>query len=255
VSRTILNAALIAIAAALPTLPAMAQNAPVQLAPAQTMDPPGTAELKPAAQPKAVAAKGKAASGAKTAPQKTAPQKTAAAPKAVPVDPAQAASAAGIEAAGAAAAHAPKAKAKAKAKSADAVDAKPIPPVKKVKLKKGAKPSSTAPIEAIAPDAAPARLTGEAAWAKMVGNSINGVYEGSAMIDAYLPDNTVKTKSRGETSVGRWGMVDGRACFQYAPEPQATCYEVALEGDQVTYTDESGEVLHFTLSPGIPSGM
>lgn len=233
----LMTAAAVAIVAASPTLPALAQSAPQT----QVMAPPGTPEPAPAAP-----AKPKAPAKAKVAATKPAVAKPAVAKpaqQAVPVDPAAAAGAAGIEAAAAAA---------AKAKPADAVVAKPIPPAKKAKLKKGAAPA--APIEATAPTQL-GPLTGEAAWTKMVGNSINGMYDGSALIDAYLPDNVVKTRSRGETKIGRWGFVEGRACFQYEPEPQASCYEVALDGDQVTYTDETGEVLHFTLSQGIPPGM
>ncbi len=267
---TAFRAALVAAAIALPAA-AFAQAA----APAvgQTMDPPGTAELKAQLAPAPKAAKPKAAKAKPVAKptaaaQAAVPAIAAPAPALAPAaaaapvqSPAVAAGAAAGAAAGKpVAVKKPKAKAAktAAAKPADAVESKPIAPPKKTKGKKGAKAAVAAPAPidpAAIASPATGRLTGQAAWAKLVGNSINGMYNGSSLTEAYLPDNTVKTRNGGETTVGRWGFVDGRACFQYPAEQQASCYDVAIEGDEVAYTDEDGQVFHFTMNQGIPNGM
>lgn len=243
----------VAVAAILLSAAAHGQGGPLQIT--QIMTPPGTADLKPQTEAKKLA--------------KPTAKRHAAAPKAVPVDADKAASAAGAKIAAAAKAAkpvagtsnattiVPGAKAKLTRKPAarpkSDVSHRAIPPVKKVRGKKGAK-SVPPSIGAIVPPT-PTHLTGDAAWAKLVGNSISGSYNGQFLTDAYLPDNTVKSRIGGEITTGRWGLVDGRICFQYQPEPQATCYAVAVDGDDVAYTDDEGEVFHFALAPGIPPGM
>jgi hypothetical protein len=214
---------------------AYGQGAPLQIT--QAMDPPQAAASKPQVSDVAMPA-------AKRTVRSTAP-------KAVPVDAAKAASAAGSKVAPKPAAAKPAAQSKDKLAH---VAHKPMPAVKKVRGKKKSANASPAPIDAIAaPETS--HLTGDAAWAKLVGNSITGMYNGGPLVDAYLPGNVVKTKSNDGVQTGRWGLVNGKACFQYEPEPQATCYDVAVDGSDVTYVDPDGESLHFTLTPGIPPGL
>lgn len=224
--RSFAKAAAAAAAVFVLSAAAHAQGAPLQLS--QALDPPGTADLKPQVE-------------SKKPVKSSAAKRHTAAPKAVPVDAGTAARAAGVKIA----------PASGSAKSANKASTGQKP-TKKTRGKKAAK--AAAPIEAVAP-AAPSRLTGEAAWAKLVGNSVSGMYNGSWLVDAYLPDNTVKSKVNGEVQTGRWGFVEGKACFQYPPEAQATCYDVAIDGSDVTYTDTDGEVTHLTLASGIPANM
>lgn len=236
VSGFIVKTTLAVAAAVMLSASAYGQGAPLQLS--QIMDPPETPAPKSQAERSA---------GAPVPKRKV----QNAAPKAVPVDAAKAASAAGTKPVPKVAAAKPAARGKDKVAH---MDHKPIPPVKKLRGKKKDAKSAPAPIDVIAaPETA--RLTGDAAWAKLVGNSITGMYNGGLLVDAYLPGNIVKTKSNDGVQTGRWGLVNGKACFQYEPEPQATCYDVAVDGSDVTYVDPDGESLHFTLTPGIPPGL
>lgn len=227
----------VAIAAVMLSASAYGQGAPLQLTQATDRAP-------------AVAAPQPQAERNPAAPATKRDVRTAA-PKAVPVDAAKAASAAGAKIAPKAAVGKPAVASKDKAEH---VAHKPIAPLKKSHGKKKAANSAPALIDAIA---APEtnHLTGDAAWAKLVGNSISGIYNGGPLVDAYLPGNVVKTKTNDGVQTGRWGLVNGKACFQYEPEPQATCYDVAVDGNDVTYVDPDGESLHFTMTQGIPAGL
>lgn len=208
------------------------QGAPLQIT--QTLDPPGTADLKSRSE-----VKKPLKSGSK--------KQQVVAPKAAPVDADLAARAAGVQIA-------PSGRSVKSASKHKGHGAKVTPRTKKVRGKTVSNNATPDTIEAVVPPAS-SLLTGDAAWAKLVGNSISGMYNGSFLVDAYLPDNTVKSKVNGEVQTGRWGIVDGKVCFQYPPETQATCYDVAVDGSEVTYTDSEGEASHFTLASGIPAGL
>ncbi|MGY3582113.1 hypothetical protein ACVIGB_000964 [Bradyrhizobium sp. USDA 4341] len=132
------------------------------------------------------------------------------------------------------------------------ITAAPLKPMKKSK----AKTAKAEPLPAFV-DQAPqdnAKLTGGAAWAKLVGNSLSGMYDGKMLVDAYMPDGTVKSKLGDTVQTGRWGLVDNKVCFQYAPEEtQATCYSIEMDGSAVTLTSPEGENILLSMGQGLPT--
>lgn len=129
-----------------------------------------------------------------------------------------------------------------------AITATPLKPLRKGKGKPAAEPLPTF----VDQPQDGGKLTGSAAWAKLVGNSVIGRYDGQNLVDGYLPDGTVKTKLGDAVQVGRWGLVDEKVCFQYA-EPEATCYGVEMDGSAVILTSPEGENILLSMTPGLPT--
>lgn len=129
------------------------------------------------------------------------------------------------------------------------ISAAPLKPIKKAKGKPAAEPLPSfvdQPQET-------GRLSGSAAWDKLVGNSLIGRYEGQNIVDAYLPDGTVKTKLGDVVQVGRWGLVDDRICFQYPEDSEAACWSIEMQGSAVTLTGADGSNVLLSMTPGLPA--
>jgi hypothetical protein len=149
---------------------------------------------------------------------------------------------------------------------------KPAPALKKAKAKRAKKPTVTAtPLKAMkkskktkSAKAEPlpafvdqpqdnAKLTGSAAWAKLIGNSVTGMYDGKALVDAYLPDGTVKTKLGDTIQTGRWGLVDNKVCFSYEGAAESACWAIEVDGAAVTLTSPDGENVLLSMAAGLPT--
>ncbi len=112
-------------------------------------------------------------------------------------------------------------------------------------------PAAAAP----APAAAPTKMTGIAAWGKVVGNSVTGTEDGKVVVEFYAPDGTAKSMTGNEISSGKWALVGETVCFQYTDDPKMECYKLEVSGNTVTYTDEKGTGLRYEILAGNPKGL
>lgn len=139
-------------------------------------------------------------------------------------------------------------KAKAKRAKKPIVTATPLKPMKKSKKAKAE------PLPAFVDQPQDnAKLTGSAAWAKLIGNSVTGMYDGKPLVDAYLPDGTVKTKLGDTVQTGRWGLVDNKVCFSYQGDSESACWAIEIDGSAVTLTSPDGENVLLSMATGLPA--
>ena len=78
----------------------------------------------------------------------------------------------------------------------------------------GAQTPAPAPAAAPAPAPAPAaqKLTGIAAWSKLVGNTATGKVDGKEHTEYYMDNGTVKALEDSKVSTGKWILEEiGRA--------------------------------------------
>lgn len=104
-------------------------------------------------------------------------------------------------------------------------------------------------ILAAAPAFAEAPLAGDAIRAAIGGNTVQGsMSDGAAYTEFYAADGVIK----GADYAGAWTIEGDRMCFAYGTDP-ATCFGVALAGDQVTWLGDAGPVGTGTLVAGNPN--
>jgi hypothetical protein len=98
--------------------------------------------------------------------------------------------------------------------------------------------------------AAAQTATGDQITAAIAGNTVQGSMTASgAYTEFYAADGTIK----GADYTGTWTVDGDRMCFAYGADP-ATCFGVAIAGDQVTWM--AGDVAEGTgtILPGNPNG-
>lgn len=98
------------------------------------------------------------------------------------------------------------------------------------------------------------KMTGLAAWNKLIGNTVAGKVAGKDYAEFYRPDGTVKTMTDNELMTGTWSVEGEKVCFVYPQEDKA-CFTLELVGDDVTFTDEAGEGIRVKLLPGNPKNL
>ncbi|MCW2315926.1 hypothetical protein M2322_001470 [Rhodoblastus acidophilus] len=128
----------------------------------------------------------------------------------------------------------------------------------------GALPPLAAPMTA-APAAAPApapavsgqtKLTGAAAWAALVGNTISGKdSDGLPLSEFYGPGGLVKQLDDDETATGKWILRGENVCFIFPGEKTETCYKLEVAGDAATFIDEDGDGKRYTILKGNPKNL
>lgn len=109
-------------------------------------------------------------------------------------------------------------------------------------------PHST-PHEQPAPTVPGPRLTGIAAWAALVGNTVTAKTDDGVVTEFYAADGTVKSMTGSELSAGRWALTGEEICFKYGDD-DAECYKIEVIGTTVTFTDEDGGTRRFDLLKG-----
>ena len=95
------------------------------------------------------------------------------------------------------------------------------------------------------------RTTGAAAWRMVVGNTLAATANGKEFADYYGADGTIRSRHDGDEAVGEWSFADGKVCFVF-PKEDEDCYEVAVSGDTVVLTDDTGASMRLTLLRGNP---
>ena len=93
------------------------------------------------------------------------------------------------------------------------------------------------------------KLTGMAAWAVLVGNTVVGKIEGKEFADYYLADGTVKSLVDSQLATGKWSLEGDKICFVYPDEPKE-CYAMEVVGEDATFTDNAGAGIRAKIMKG-----
>ncbi len=101
------------------------------------------------------------------------------------------------------------------------------------------------------------KLTGVAAWAALVGNTVAGKNEDDDDVFEYYSNNgRVKQKVGDEdVSAGKWTLKGNKLCFFYPDDDADTCYGIEVDGTTATFTDEDGGKTVYQILPGNPKDM
>ena len=89
-------------------------------------------------------------------------------------------------------------------------------------------------------------MTGAAAWAKLVGNTVTGKVGGADYTDYYLADGSVKSLEDSKLSTGKWTLEGLNVCFA----PPRRCYVIEVVGDVATFTPRTGEAYRVNILQG-----
>ncbi len=96
-------------------------------------------------------------------------------------------------------------------------------------------PAAPAPAAA----APAAKVTGIAAWSKVVGNTLTAKIEGHDHAEYYMEDGTVKAMEGGSISKGKWILEGAKVCFTY-PKEAKKCYTIEVDGKMATFSGSDG---------------
>ena len=96
------------------------------------------------------------------------------------------------------------------------------------------------------------KLTGFAAWSKIVGNTVQGTVDGKELVEYYTGDGVAKHLEGGsKISTGKWVLEVANVCFTY-PGGEKQCYVVEVNDDVATFTSKTHGGFRMTIVPGNP---
>jgi hypothetical protein len=101
---------------------------------------------------------------------------------------------------------------------------------------------------------APVKLTGRAAWGRLIGNSIIGTEEGKPLVEYYAADGTAKSMTDNKVYTGKWTFAGESVCFSYGDASEG-CLIVEVFGNSVTFYNEKAEGERYQILEGNPSGL
>ena len=94
-----------------------------------------------------------------------------------------------------------------------------------------------------------AMATGEQISAAISGNTVQGsMIASGAYTEFYGADGVIK----GKDYAGKWRVNADTMCFQYGEDPEA-CWQVKLDGDQVTWVKDGKDDGTGTIVKGNPN--
>ena len=102
------------------------------------------------------------------------------------------------------------------------------------------------------------KTTGAEAWKALIGNTIVGKSEGGAdLVEYYAPDGGVRQKIVGSPDKGTWTLKGDKVCLKYETDDdeEPDCYAIAVEGDNLVYTDDEKNNLPFKILKGNPNNL
>jgi len=102
------------------------------------------------------------------------------------------------------------------------------------------------------------KTTGAEAWKALIGNTIVGKSEGGAdLVEYYAPDGGVRQKIAGSPDKGTWTLKGDKVCLKYETDDdeEPDCYAIAVEGDNLVYTDDEKNNLPFKILKGNPNNL
>ncbi len=114
-----------------------------------------------------------------------------------------------------------------------------------------------APAGTRADDAAPggAAVTGDAAWARVVGNTLSGTTPDGPFAEYVAADGRLTIADNDGKAVGRWRLRDGAVCTLIEGEDDEECRAVSVSGTGGSFTDAAGSRYPFEILPGNPKGL
>ncbi len=93
-------------------------------------------------------------------------------------------------------------------------------------------------LTAVAHAQQPQKLTGVAAWSKLVGNTVVARVDGKDYVDYYMADGTIKALEDSKLTTGKWTLEGLNVCF--AARGSRECYAVEVADDVATFTPRGG---------------
>lgn len=99
------------------------------------------------------------------------------------------------------------------------------------------------------PAAAQDFASGDAIRAAIPGNTVQGSMTASGTYAEYYATNG---EIRGADYTGAWAVEGDRMCFDYGDDP-ATCWNVRISGNSVTWVTGTTEEGNGTILPGNPN--
>ena len=117
-------------------------------------------------------------------------------------------------------------------------------------------PAASAPATPTPAADAPKKLTGEAAWKVLLGNTVTGKDgEGKPLSEFYTTDGKVKQIDDDEVAEGEWLIKGEKICFEFPGDNGSTCYKLEVFGDAATFFDEDGDGKRYTILKGNAKGL
>ncbi len=116
-----------------------------------------------------------------------------------------------------------------------------------------APPVPTAPPPASA--ATPEKQTGAAAWAAIVGNTIEGKVAGQDFSDYFDKGGGVRHVDQNGLSSGTWTLQGDKVCLDYPDDDERSCMSFEVAGTSGTALDDDGNRIRFTIEPGNSKGL
>lgn len=115
-------------------------------------------------------------------------------------------------------------------------------------------PAASAPAPATPPPAGAAKLTGDAAWKAVVGNTLVGKREGKSYAEYYAPDGRIVSLEGGEIETGSWALSGESVCTNFPSEGEV-CYRLEVVGETATLVDEDGSGFRSDILKGNPKNL
>ncbi|RYB02219.1 hypothetical protein D3272_22350 [Lichenibacterium ramalinae] len=124
----------------------------------------------------------------------------------------------------------------------------PVPPrARRALLAAAAVLSLSAPVRA---DDAPPALTGAAAWARLVGNTVSGTTPDGPYDEVFVPDGTLAIVDGDGKAGGTWHWRDPTLCTRVDGEDDEECRTVSVTGTTGAFTDAAGSRYPFEIRQG-----
>ena len=100
----------------------------------------------------------------------------------------------------------------------------------------------------------PGSLTGDAAWSRIVGNTVSGSTPDGPYVEFFAPDGSLRIVDGDGTAGGRWSLRDAKLCTRVDDEDEE-CRALAVDGTAGAFLDDAGHRYGFDILPGNPKGL
>jgi hypothetical protein len=100
-----------------------------------------------------------------------------------------------------------------------------------------------------APDALAEKLTGFAAWSKLVGNTVTGKVDGKEHVEYYMDNGTVKALEDSKLHTGKWVLEGANVCFTFQGSGKQ-CYVIEVTDDVATFSSKSHGAYRLNIVKG-----
>ncbi len=103
--------------------------------------------------------------------------------------------------------------------------------------------------------ATPGKLSGAAAWAVLVGNTISGKIAGEDFSDYFDPGGAVRHVDGNGLSAGTWSLQGDKVCLDFPDDDERSCLTLEVEGSAGTALDDDGTPIRFAVETGNSKGL